>query len=108
MSDSYRWRVGFSETTPDRPIEPEWYEVEADDEDEAYSLAIELASQDFDDPYFVQIDGPYSTDSNRFTKRERYLMMNAVKPHRFDSDEYYDLYKKVSKWCYDTDGDQHE
>lgn len=33
-----------------------------------------------------------------FTEREKWLIYNAVKPHRFDSDEYYELYEKVSKW----------
>lgn len=38
------------------------------------------------------------TDQEEFTKREKQMIYNVVKPRRFDSDEYYELYEKVSKW----------
>lgn len=49
------------------------------------------------------------TDSEResfcFSKDERRRIMSCVKIRRFDSDKMYELYEKVSEWCYEADNE---
>lgn len=37
-------------------------------------------------------------DTEQFTKEERSRIADCLKPHRFDSEDMYELYEKVSAW----------